>query len=67
MIGKLIGAAVGRAIDRRDGRGGLKGAALGMIATSVLRRAGPIGLAIGGAFIAKQAYDRRKGDRTPRG
>lgn len=63
MIGKLIGAAIGRGIDRRDGQGGLKGAALGMIAASVLRRAGPIGLALGGAFVAKQAYDRRKRSR----
>jgi hypothetical protein len=66
MIGKLIGAAVGRGIDRRDGKGGLKGAAFGMIAASVLRRAGPIGLAIGGAFVAKQAYDQRKRSREPR-
>lgn len=63
MIGKLIGAAIGRSIDRRDGQGGLKGAALGMIAVSALRRAGPLGLALGGAFVAKQVYDRRKRSR----
>lgn len=60
MIGKLIGAAIGREIDQRDGRGGAKGAALGWIAAGALRRAGPLGLALGGAWLAKRAYDRRK-------
>lgn len=62
MIGKLLGAAVGRSIDRRDGQGGLKGALFGAAAVSVLRRAGPIGLLAGGAWIAKKAYDRHKAE-----
>lgn len=61
MIGKVIGALVGREIDRRDGSGGAKGAALGWLAAGALRRLGPIGLALGGAYVAKKAYDRRKG------
>ena len=65
MIRSIIGALVGREIDRRDGRGGLKGAAIGLIAARALSRAGPLGLALGGAYIAKKAYDRRRSSRRP--
>ncbi|ATE63215.1 hypothetical protein [Rhizorhabdus dicambivorans] len=64
MIGKLIGALVGREIDRRDGQGGMKGALLGAASAGILRRAGPIGLLLGGAYVAKKALDRRKADRA---
>lgn len=60
MIGRLIGAMIGKEIDQRDGKGGAKGAALGWIVAGALRRAGPLGLALGGAWLAKRAYDRRK-------
>lgn len=60
MIGKLIGAMVGREIDRRDGKGGMKGAVIGAAAAGALKRLGPIGLALGGAWLAKRAWDRRK-------
>ncbi len=60
MIGKIIGALVGREIDRRDGQGGLKGAAIGALAAGGLRRLGPLGLVIGGAYVAKKALDRRR-------
>ncbi|MFS0737887.1 hypothetical protein ABC347_12625 [Sphingomonas sp. 1P06PA] len=61
MIGKIVGALVGREIDRRDGTGGTKGAILGMAAAGGLRRLGPLGLVLGGAYVAKKAYDRRRG------
>ena len=61
MIGKVIGALVGREIDRRDGRGGMKGALFGAMAAGALRRLGPLGLIAGGAYVAKKAYDRRRG------
>lgn len=61
MIGRVIGALVGRELDRRDGSGGLKGAAIGAIAAGGLRRMGPLGLLIGAGYVAKKAYDRRKG------
>jgi len=64
MIGKIIGAAIGRGIDRRDGTGGVKGAAMGWLAAGALRRAGPLGLALGGAWLAKKAYDRNKASRV---
>ena len=60
MIGKIIGALVGREIDRRDGSSGVKGAALGVLAAGVMRRLGPLGLVLGGGYAAKKAYDRRK-------
>lgn len=66
MIGKLIGALVGREIDRRDGDSGLKGAAFGALAAGGLRRLGPLGLVIGAGYVAKKAYDRRKAGRTGR-
>ena len=64
MIGKLLGALVGREIDRRDGKGGVKGALFGAAAAGLIRRAGPLGLLAGGAWVAKKAYDRRKAGRT---
>ncbi|PTQ12824.1 hypothetical protein CLG96_01360 [Sphingomonas oleivorans] len=67
MIGKLIGAAVGREIDRRDGRGGVKGALIGVAAAGALRRLGPLGLILGGGYVAKKAYDRHKERRTMTG
>ena len=66
MIGKLIGALVGREIDRRDGQGGTKGAVLGYAAAGVLRRLGPLGLVLGGGYVAKKAYDRRKAAKAAR-
>lgn len=60
MIGKILAAVIGRGIDRSDGRGGLKGAALGVVTASVLRRMGPIGLVLGGAYAAKKYYDARR-------
>lgn len=60
MIGKVIGALFGAEMDRRNGNNGLKGAAIGMLATGVMRRMGPLGLILGGGYVAKKAYDRRK-------
>ena len=63
MFGRVIGALVGREIDRRDGSGGLKGMAIGALAAGGLRRLGPLGLALGGAYVAKKALDRRRAGR----
>jgi hypothetical protein len=61
MIGKLIVALVGREIDQRDGEGGIKGAVIGAMAVGALRRIGPLGLILGGAYVAKKLYDRQRG------
>lgn len=63
MIGRIIGALVGREMDRRDGRGGLKGAAIGALSMGAMRRMGPLGMLLGGGYVAKKAYDRRKQSR----
>jgi len=64
MIGKVIGALVGREIDRRDGSGGVKGAVIGAVAAGGLRRLGPLGLVIGGAYVAKKMIQRRRSPRA---
>lgn len=63
MIGKVIGALVGREMDRRDGSGGFKGMAMGALIGGGLRRMGPLGMILGGGYVAKKAYDRRKASR----
>ncbi len=59
MIGNIVGALIGRAIDRRDGEGGLAGAAVGAASVSVLKRVVPLALLIGGAYALKSALGRR--------
>jgi hypothetical protein len=58
MVGKIIGALVGAEVERRRQESGLKGAIIGAMAVGVIRRLGPIGLVLGGAWVAKRAYDR---------
>lgn len=60
MIRTIIGALVGREIDRRDGEGGAKGAIIGAIASRAVTRMGPLGLLLGGAYVGKKMYDRRR-------
>lgn len=64
MIGKVIGALVGKEIGDRHGEGG-KGALLGAVAAGAMKRLGPIGLVLGGAWVAKKALDRRKERPNP--
>lgn len=59
MIGKILAAAIGSSIDRRDGSSGVKGALTGALAAGVIRRLGPLGLVLGGAYVLKKAYDHR--------
>jgi hypothetical protein len=66
VIGRVVSALVGRELDRRDGSGGLKGAAVGFLAAGALRRMGPLGLLIGGGYVAKKALDRRREMRAGR-
>ncbi|MBX3561430.1 MAG: hypothetical protein KF780_06410 [Sphingomonas sp.] len=63
MIGKLIGAEIGR---RVAGPGqGLKGVLIGAAVPWVLRRAfTPIGVVAIGAYGAKKLYDRRRARRA---
>ena len=64
MIGKIIGALVGREIDRRDGESGAEGRGdrrgRGWARCGAM---GPLGLLLGGGYVAKKAYDRRRQSR----
>ena len=64
MFSRIVGALVGREMDRRDGSGGMKGAAMGALAVGALRRMGPLGMILGGGYVAKKAYDRRRATRN---
>jgi hypothetical protein len=66
MIGKVVGALIGREIDRRDGEGGVKGALLGAASASLLRRMGPLGLVLGGAYAARQMWKRNRAGQKVR-
>jgi hypothetical protein len=67
MIGKMIGAAVGRKIAGRQA--GMKGMLLGAAAPWLVRRAfTPLGLVAMGAYGVKKYYDsRRARDAGPGG
>jgi len=63
MIGKIAGAALGRKLAGRYD--GTRGMLLGALAPVVARRAfGPLGLAVGGAWVAKKLWDRRRAARA---
>jgi hypothetical protein len=64
MFGKIIAALVGREMGRRNGGGGAKGALLGAMAMGGMRRMGPLGMLLGGGYVAKKAYDRRRASRN---
>lgn len=59
MIGKMIGALVGGEIGKRHGEGA-KGAVIGALTVGAMRRMGPIGLALGAAYVARKALNRRR-------
>lgn len=51
MIGKLLAAFIGNRIDREDGKGGLKGALIGVAAERLIRRMGPVGWLLAALFL----------------
>ncbi len=67
MIGKIIGALVGGALDRRDGDSGIKGAAIGAVTVGVVRRLAPVALLLGGAYVAKKLVDQARGRTADEG
>jgi hypothetical protein len=62
QIGKILPAVVGSAVGRNTLGKGLVGAGLGMVAARIARRSVPGALIVGGAILAKAAYDRRQRD-----
>ena len=64
MFGKIAGAVAGKKIADRYGTGA-RGAIIGALVPVIARRAfGPLGLAIGGGYLAKKLYDSRKRRRA---
>jgi hypothetical protein len=63
MIRNLLGAAIGKKIAGRNS--GATGALLGAFAPAIARRAfTPLGLVIGGGYLAKKYYDHRRAQRS---
>jgi hypothetical protein len=59
MLKTIAGAVIGEVIGRKSGNG-LLGAGLGIVATRLATRSIPGLLLVGGAFVAKSMYDKRK-------
>lgn len=51
MFRKLIAAFIGNRIDREDGKGGVKGAMIGLAVERLLARMGPIGWVLAGIYL----------------
>ena len=51
MIGKLLAAFIGNRVDRSDGKGGVKGALIGLGVERMLARLGPIGWVFAAIFL----------------
>jgi hypothetical protein len=51
MIGKLLAALIGHRIDRADGKGGVKGALIGLGVERLLTRIGPVGWVLAALFL----------------
>ncbi|MFK3888714.1 hypothetical protein [Sphingomonas sp. NPDC079357] len=64
MIRSILGGLIGRELDRRGRDGGAGGAILGAVAARAVTRMGPLGWALGGAYVAKKAYDRHKASKA---
>lgn len=67
MIGKIIGAFVGdRLAKETNAIGGASGAALGVVASTVLRRISlPAMVALGvGGYVAKKVLDKKSAEDT---
>ena len=65
MIGKVIGAFVGDKVAKQTSSvGGASGAALGVIATTVLSRLSlPAMVAVGvGGYVAKKIFDKKQAE-----
>jgi hypothetical protein len=62
ILKTIAGALIGDAIGKRRGNG-LVGAGVGIVATRLATRSIPGALLVGGAFVAKKLYDKRKEKR----
>jgi hypothetical protein len=60
VIRSLLAAFIGNRIDRRDGRGGIKGALFGVATDRVVRRGGPFGWLLLGILGIWRLFFRRR-------
>lgn len=51
MIAKLLAMFIGNRIDRSDGKGGVKGAVIGLAVERFVRKLGPVGWVLLGLFL----------------
>jgi len=59
MIGKILGAAVGRKLAGRNEEG--RGTLIGFLAPAIAKRATPaLALTLGAGWVAKKLWDRRR-------
>ena len=64
MLRQILGAAVGRRLAGRYNGG--TGLLIGALAPAIARRAfGPLGLAVGAAWVGKKMWDRRQARSQP--
>jgi hypothetical protein len=65
MIGKILGAAIGRKIAGPNSEG--KGTMIGYFAPAIARRISPpIAIVLAGGYAAKKVWDWRKSRRAAR-
>jgi len=67
IISNIAKIAVGAAIGRKSMGKGLIRAGAGMAATRIATRSIPGAMLVGGTFLAKKLYDKRKNGQTERG
>lgn len=63
MLGKIFAGIAGKQVaDRVSGVNGATGAAIGVVAASVLRRLGPAGIiaALAGGYLLKKRSEKRQ-------
>ncbi len=64
MIGKIVGAMMGRRVGGRYQ--GTRGVIAGALVPVIMKRAfGPLGLAVGGAYLGKKYLDSRRRRARP--
>ena len=67
MLGKIIGAVIGKNVAENAGGEGTGGALLGIGAAALLRRLGPVGLvaAAAGGYVLKRHFDKKAAGARP--
>lgn len=60
MIGRVLAAYIGNKIDRRDGEGGTLGALAGVATYALGKRALPVALLAGGAYLGVRYLRNRR-------